>query len=178
MRVFISIDLPKEVKDYLFELEKEVRGFNLGKVNWVFKKNLHLTLKFLGEVSEDKALEIKNNLKNIKFKKFKLKLTEISFYPSKFKPNVIWVGVELQEEFIKLQQLVDAETIEVGDLKLGAHITFGRIKSLKEKKLFLDKISKIKIKKLEFEVNSFDLFNSELSASGPSYNLLEKYSLE
>ncbi len=178
MRIFLAVDLPLEIKDYLFELECKIKNFNLGKVNWVFKKNLHLTLKFLGEVSEDKVENLKNKLKDIKFKKFKLKLTEMSFYPNGFKPNVIWVGVEPQKEFIKLQELVDAESVEIGDLKLGAHITLGRIKSLKDKKLFLDKVSRIKIEKLEFEVNKFDLFNSKMASFGPTYRLLESYPLE
>ena len=77
MRLFISIDLPREIKDYLFGIQKQVRQ---AKITWVPKKNLHLTLKFLGEVKEDKVEEIKDAI-NVSSSKIKASLGNVGFFP-------------------------------------------------------------------------------------------------
>jgi 2'-5' RNA ligase len=78
---------------------------------------------------------------------------------------------------IELQKLIDQETLEFGDLKLGGHITLGRIKFLKDSKKFLEMITKIEIKPIEFNVNEFCLFKSTLSKDGSKYYILDKYVL-
>lgn len=177
MRLFVAVDLPEGVKDYLYELQSLIKDSKLAKVKWVSKKNLHLTMKFLGEIPENKLSELRDNLRNIKFKKFNLKLSKIGFYPNENKINVIWVGVEPENEVVKLQMLVDQETMSLGKFKSGAHITLGRVKHLKDIKLFKNRLNKIKITEISFEVGSFALFKSALSKDGPSYAVLEMYEL-
>ena len=71
MRCFLAIDLNDECKDYLFKLQKEFSRFV--KAKWVEKKNLHLTLKFIREIDEDKLENVKRILSELKNKKFKLR---------------------------------------------------------------------------------------------------------
>ena len=61
MRLFIGIFLPKEILDYLYELQNKLKKELLGKINWANKSKIHLTLKFLGEINEDKVNEIKES---------------------------------------------------------------------------------------------------------------------
>ena len=63
MRLFIALDLPENIRDYLFNLESELTT-GVAKVRWVSKRNLHLTLKFIGEVKEDKVKEIADKLES------------------------------------------------------------------------------------------------------------------
>ncbi len=180
MRLFTAIDLPDDIKDYLFELENKFSSNKAAKIKWVFRKNLHLTIKFFGEVPDDKAQELIEKLKNVKFKKFGLKLADFGFYSSHGKTGVIWAGAEPAEKVAELQKLVDAETIGLGDLKIGAHITIGRVKFVKNKEgfaRFAEEVNSFKIEKLSFDVDRFCIFRSILRKDGPEYNLLKSYEL-
>ncbi len=175
MRLFVAIDLPKEIKDYVYELQGSLRNPKFAKLIFVSKKNLHLTLKFLGELREEQLELLKGKLKKIKFTSFKLHLTTFGFYPDKNVPEVLWIGIVPQEYFKLLQQQIDEETLDFGDLKLGCHLTFLRIKSLKDRKKFFAKLDAIQLKSFEFEVTSFSLYKSKLSKDGPTYLPLETY---
>ncbi len=177
MRLFIGVDLPKEVKDYLYLTQKGI-GSSYAKIKWVEKKNLHLTIKFLGEAKEDDVKSAKEKLKNIKLRKFKARLNSLGFYPNEVKINVLWVGTNNEEKIKELQMLVDSETMNLGDIKLGSHITLGRVKFIKNKHEFKEKIKNIKVQDLEFNINEFCLFESKLTKDGPIYRILEVYSLE
>ena len=72
MRLFIAIEPSKEVKDYIYNLESKLKSELPATISWVAKKNLHLTLKFLGEIKEDKLGDLKKVLKGIQFPKFEL----------------------------------------------------------------------------------------------------------
>lgn len=174
MRLFVAIDLPKEVKDYLYNLQKGIGSQN-AKIKWVDKKNLHLTLKFLGEVDETKIENLKQKLECINVNGFEAKLSKIGAFPNESKINVVWAGVEPEDKVIELQKLVDVETLDFGDLKLGSHITLGRVKLVKNKDKFKSKLREIKLKDLTFSVGSFCLFRSVLSKDGPTYSLVRRY---
>ena len=178
MRLFVGIGLPKNIKDYLFELQRNI-GSQYAKIKWVEKKNLHLTLKFLGEVHDDKFQELKDRFKDIRYNNFKLKLNNFGYFPGGSIINVIWVDVVPENKVTELRKLVDYKTLSFGDIKLGSpHITLGRVKSLKNRKMLFDKINKVKVKEIEFNVNTFYLFRSILSKDGPVYDVLEEYKLE
>lgn len=178
MRLFTAIDLPENVKEYIFELESEFKKNKAAKIKWVFKKNLHLTLKFFGEILDDKVDALIAKLNNIKFLGFELELKSIGFYGGSRGVYVIFVDVEPQDKVVDLQRLVDAETIGVGDLKTGAHITLGRVKFVKDKKEFQNftkKIKDFKIENLHFKASEFSVFKSVLRKEGPEYILLKSY---
>ncbi len=178
MRLFIGIDLNPEVKDYLYNIEKTI-GNTQAKISWVAKKNLHITLKFLGEINEDKIEELKERLKKIKFSKFKLKLDSFGVFPDEKYIRVIWVGVKPVDKLNELQRKVDEETIDLSKEKMEfiGHLSLGRVKSIKNKEGLLKKIRDIEIEKLEIEVNEFKLFKSVLSREGSKYFEIEKYAL-
>ncbi len=178
MRLFIALDLAESVKGYLYNLQSLIKGKGFGKFNWVFKKNIHITLKFLGEVSDDKIEEISKKLESIKADSFSVNLESLNYFVRGSTVSVLWAGVSNQKYIIELQKLVDMETIGLGDLKLGSHITLGRVKSLKEKKEFISFIKNFKFEQLKFEIDSFSLYKSDLYRGGPNYLLLKKYLLQ
>ena len=176
MRLFLSVELPKEIKDYLYNLQKEVRE---AKINWVSKKNLHLTLKFLGEVDEEKLPEIIKVIKEINSKKFEVSLSNLGFFPSKEKPKVIWVGLEPEDNVIELQQKVDEALLTVfpTEQQFQAHLTLGRVKQIRREKDFQASLDAITIDQLNFKVTSFKLMKSVLRKSGAIYEELENVNL-
>ncbi len=176
MRLFIAIDLPDNVKDYLYDLQRSLNKNN-GKVSWVHKKNLHLTLKFLGEVDDSKLDELKELLRIIKFKEFSANLNGFGAFPSLESPNVLWVGLKPEEEVIKLARFVDEETLlfSKSDVQFKTHLTIGRVKLIKFKKEFLTDLKKINVEKIKFKINSFTLYKSTLNNQSAVYGKVEEY---
>ena len=171
MRLFLAIDLPKEIKEYLFELEKK---FKEAKITWVSKKNLHLTLKFLGEVEEKDIPKIKKQIQ-VKAKHLSIHLGNIGFFHHAKDPRVIWVSIEPEEQVIELQQKIDEELLTVfsGEQKFQAHITLGRIKSIRRKEDFQNSVKNIQIEPKPFQIHSYQLMKSDLKKTGPQYEILE-----
>lgn len=176
MRLFIAIELPKEVKDHLFNLKKKVKE---AKVIWVHKKNLHLTLKFLGDINENKLEEIKTALSSIISKPIDAKLGKFGTFSTNGKIRVLWVSVEPEKEIIQLQQNIDGEllTIAPSEIKFQSHVTLGRVKAIRKQKEFKNSLKELEIKPIKFKIEKFHLIKSEITSSGPRYKILETYSL-
>ena len=169
MRTFIAIDTPEEISNHLKELQKEITE------KATFPDKFHLTLKFLGEIKEKEVEAIKEILSKIKFKPFKLKLNKIGVFPNEKRINVVWISFKDNRDLINLQNDVHKATIDhKQDHPFSPHLTLARIKSVKDKKWFLDSLKHIKIKELEFTVDRFKLIKSELTPEGPVYTILSE----
>ncbi len=170
MRLFIAIEVPDEVSNYLKQIQKEINEKSTKP------KTFHITLKFLGEITEKEYKNIKENLSKIKFKPFKLKLNKIGFFPDERKIKVIWVGFKDNRELIKLQNQVENATKEYKqDHPFSPHLTLARIKFVKDKRAFIESLRKIQIDDLEFEVHNFKLVKSDLKPEGPVYTVLDEF---
>ena len=178
MRTFISIDLPKEIKDYLYELQNKLKTLP-AKVKWTSKKTLHQCLFFIGEINENKLQQIKEKLNKIKFKTFEVYLDKLGFFPDENYIRIIWVGLNPKNKVIELQQKIDSELLNLikRDKEFKVHITLGRVKFIKNKQEFKEK-AKINIEKKRFQVNEFKLIKSDLTKDGPKYTDLEIYNLK
>ncbi len=179
MRAFIGIDLPKEVKDYLYDLEKELNKLPI-KCKFVAKKNLHITIKFMKDLKENELNNIKEKLKEIKYPEFKVSLRSLDFFPKRNNAKVIWISLENENKLIELQQKIDSELLNLynsNKQEFKSHITLGRIKLIKNKEKFNKLINNIKIKDIKFKIDSFQLFESTLTKDGPLYKMIKKYKL-
>jgi len=173
MRAFIAIETPEKISKTLREIQKKFEG--LGKINFT-KDPYHLTLKFLGDVTEDQTSKIKELLKNIKLKPFELELTELGSFPNENYIRVIWIGVK-GGRVNELQQQIDSKLSDMfgKETRFHAHITLGRVKFVKDKEK-IKELLKTEIPKLKFEVKEFKLIKSELTSEGPKYEDLEIFS--
>jgi 2'-5' RNA ligase len=168
MRLFIAIDF-KDQEDYFKELQKQIPTdtANIKNVN-VF----HLTLKFLGEVEEEKIPKIKEALSYVRFKPFKTNLTNLGYFPDSSYIRVIWVGFEPKEEMIRLEKDVEKVLEEfhfTKDFEFVPHLTLTRVKFVKDKAKFVKAVNQIKTNKVEVEVKEFKLIKSTLTGEGPVY---------
>src|SRR3972149_2248648 len=166
MRCFIAIDLPDEIKSRIFhEFEKLPKSLFKGKITE--KENLHLTLKFLGEISEKEVEEIKKILEKIKHEKIKSQIGTVGFFDNENYIKIVWVDL-VGEKLHSLQKSIEEKLSEfrTDDKEFNSHITTARVKSVGNKRRFLEEIRKVKLKDLNFEITNFYLVKSELKREG------------
>ncbi|MFH1678513.1 MAG: RNA 2',3'-cyclic phosphodiesterase, partial [Candidatus Omnitrophota bacterium] len=98
MRTFIAIELPEEIKNILGEIQDKLKQTR-ADVKWVQPQNIHLTLKFLGEINEDLVKKIASALNEIaqENSSFNLRLYELGAFPKIKYPRVIWIGAANNE---------------------------------------------------------------------------------
>lgn len=164
MRCFIAIDIPEEIKEKIIKIQEKLPEFE-GKKTEI--ENLHLTLKFLGEVDKEKAEEVKKRLNEIKFGNFESEIGNLGFFDKK-EIRIIWIGISNCE---KLQKEIDFKLKDLFELekRFMGHLTIARVKQVKDKKDFLFKLRKIKTEKMRFLVDNFKLKVSELGKFKAEY---------
>ena len=177
-RCFISINIPKDTAERVKETQNKLPDFNGKKTG---KENLHLTLKFLGELSPLEIKKVKEILREIKFKKFSLEAESLGVFSKKF-IRIIWLHLMGAEE---LQKKIDKE-ISLNMENFGkerrfmSHLTIARVNSLPsgtDKERFLKELDSIKIPEISFPVKEFCLMSSELKSSGAEHNVIERFEL-
>lgn len=168
MRLFIALELPEEVKEELLKVQKLLPE---AKMRPVGKEQMHLTLKFLGEVTPEKAERVKECLKKVELKPFRTCLSKIGVFPSESYIRVVWVGLEPEQEIVELQKAIDSslEKDFPKDKQFKAHLTLARVKFVKDKKAFVEGVKKIKATPISFDVKDFRLKKSTLMLTGPIY---------
>ena len=176
MRVFTALNLPAEVKDNLFGIQKHVSS-KLAKVNWVAKKNLHITLKFLGDVDGSRLDEVKGRLSEIKFDSSKLKFRDIEFFLKEGKSGIIRLNFYNNKKVEELHKKIDETLLDLfpSSQKFTLHVTLGRIKNMKKKKEFLSKVDSFKFFKNGFEIEGFHLLRSIPIKGRHVYKLIESF---
>ncbi len=179
MRTFIAVEIPEKERKPIWTLITEQKKKNL-PIKWVEFQNLHITLKFLGEIDEKKLERMIPLLSTIsgKTKSFKMSLENIGCFPGIRNPRVLWVGViQGSDELIKLAIDIENELYKIGikkeEKKFHPHLTIGRIKT----PCNVDDIINQPIKTNQFDVKEFILFKSTLQPSGPIYEKLKKFPL-
>ena len=174
MRLLIAFDVPKEVKDYFLQLQKQLVT---DTARLVFPSDFHLTLKFLGEIPENKVGKIKELLSKIKFNPFAAKLDGTGTFPSEQRINVFWIGIEPKDEIVRVQKAVDVALKDIfpPDTRFHPHITLARVKFVKDKTAFKQLLAKIKIEPKEFKIDAFKLIKSTLTKQGAVYEAVAEF---
>ena len=182
MRVFVAIDLPGEVKADIFHHGESLQKLGIVRGNFVEKENLHLTLKFLGELSEDQIDGVKKKLSEINFKKFDVKVGKVGVFPSPDYVRVVWVDLvsdKVKELADQVHEKLSGFETDKEKREFTNHVTIARINSIskseRNKEMFLDKLKNMNFKKLKFDVDKFLLIKSELTPKGPMYKTLAEF---
>ena len=183
MRVFIAIELPQEIKDTLGRLQAKLKAAG-ADVKWVDPKNIHLTLKFLGEIDEQISDRVSTKLAEICFgrKQFNLSLSSCGAFPNINSPRVIWAGIEQGDKEIKtIADAIETQLESIGILKesreFSSHITLGRTRSSKNRQELAKTLSELSTKPLkdQFPASKITLFKSTLTPLGPIYETLQDF---
>lgn len=180
IRSFVALELSDEVREHLVVLLHRLQRTN-ATVKWVEPENLHLTLKFLGEVPEERIELVSETLKAVAqaTEPFPFTVRGVGGFPDLRRPRVLWVGVEAVQPLMRLQQLVEKAMERLGfapeERAYHPHITIGRVKAM----VGMEKVREIlgeyvNVKFGEVFASHLTLFRSDLSREGPTYTPLAK----
>ncbi len=178
MRLFIAIEIPDAIKTELSKLQTELRRAG-ADVSWTKPENIHLTLRFLGEVGEWQLDDLKRLCAEIaaEFQPFSLRLKDTGYFPNFRQPRVLWVGLAGETGIAaELQERLEEGLITIGfdqqDKPFKAHLTIGRVKSGKNVKQLVAASDMYPLPELSFEVGEIVLMKSDLHPAGARYTAL------
>ena len=169
MRAFVAIEVNN--KDVLNSIHKIPAELNI-KAKPVELHNMHFTVQFLGEVSEDMVRKISDVLNSIEFSAFSITFGSIGVFPKPNSPRVIWIGVtDGVNELEKLAEMIRSKLSDIGfspDKKFKPHVTIFRVKNkIEDLPSRLEKFSSCSFGKQL--VSEIKLKKSELTYQGPVY---------
>jgi len=190
-RCFIAIKPTGEILNRILQLIENLKEeLDSDLIRWCSKDQLHITLKFLGDVEEEKIEPLMATLRNycLEFSKFELTIGGAGCFPDLNFPRVIWVGIggEL-DKLATLQEAVEVGVCEFGDHKeekeFKPHLTIARIKKAQHKEL---RNIKNQLQRIittvgfisDWHVDEVLLMESLLQPSGAIYQELESVKLQ
>ncbi len=169
MRLFVAIEMPDYVTRAVGKLRCDRR-----EVRWVRLENLHLTLKFIGEVDEERLEPIIEALTDIRIESFLLDVKGVGCFPARGQPKVMWVGFGTgHPRLYQLQQKVANALIPVGlepELRTyHAHLTLARCARASAGSVHEWVRAHRDFETAPVRVGQFGLYSSILTPAGPSY---------
>ncbi len=175
LRCFIAIEIPETIKKDIGSIV-EISKKREADVRWVENKNIHLTLKFLGNTPEELLSPLYESLQNValSYKPLYIRICKTGVFPNKKYPRVIWVGIEDSEILKRLQRDIEDSITLLGFQKeeraFHPHLTIARVRSQKKIESLMTELDNYKEKDFGvFEVNSIKLIRSELKPTGAQY---------
>jgi 2'-5' RNA ligase len=168
-RLFVSIELPEPVTNLLADLDPGVRG-----VRWLERRQMHLTLAFLGNVSPEIQDTLAEKLRAISWKSFFLPLTGLGTFPSKGWPKIIWIGVgtghpHLFQLHKRVQEAILAAGLEPDLRSFHPHVTLARCRDVSPQTIRPFLKSNADFDAGLIHVESFCLKSSQLTPAGSVY---------
>ncbi|MDX1486022.1 MAG: RNA 2',3'-cyclic phosphodiesterase [Alphaproteobacteria bacterium] len=176
IRVFVGLELPEAVRERLYGLRGGVPG-----ARWIEPENIHLTLRFIGNVEEDAVADIDGTLARIDFPAFDLEIAGTGEFSRGRRPAMIWAGVAPNPPLIELQRRIERAVVRLGFPPEGRrytpHVTLARIKNgapmpVRE---FIAQNNLLRI--APFPVTHFTLFSSHRGRRAAHYRAEAAYPL-
>lgn len=188
MRVFIAIDTDDVIKQDLTDLQTRLQAeadVKKGDLKWVNPNNMHLTLKFLGEIKDEQAVEVCNIVKGVapQHERFDIDVETVGHFGGK-SAKVLWIGAGRDcAQLLKLQQDLEEQLAQAGwpeeNRAFAAHLTLCRVRNPKAGFKLAQLIDQYKDFKLgTFAADAVTVYQSELTARGPVYTVLGRYELQ
>lgn len=183
IRSFVAIELPAKIQDRLQNVSDDIQEHLNGvPVRWVPVENIHLTLKFLGDVSESNLEMLKDVLKTVveNHQKFEMSVGGLGAFPKVRRPRVIWIGIESPPELAAIQRNIESETARLGYARerrpFSPHLTLGRVSRAANSRHVRRVAEVLKNVKVGFlgvaRVEEVHLFRSDLQPGGAVYSIM------
>ena len=175
IRCFIAIEIPEEIKNKIEPVTKEIA--KLKGIKAVSLDNMHITVKFLGYITEEKLKRVKEKLRKVQFPSFSIEVEGIGVFPNEKQPRVLWIDCQSEELHKLAHEINEVLAEEFPSEEFTAHLTIARIKEKPDKEKIQEFLNKYKEEKYgTFVCKEFELKKSILEKQGPVYTTLEKYS--
>ena len=178
-RAFIAIELPDEISAFIRKIQEGLRSYGF-KARWVRPENIHLTLKFLGDINKEDIKKAGDAIISAAGENASMSLGAkgIGFFPGVKRSRVIWTGIAGQtRELADLQKTLDGKLETIGFPKekrpFKGHLTIARIKRKIDARRLIDAMKEFgRFESKTFIANEVVLFKSELKPSGAVYTKL------
>ena len=175
IRLFVALRIPEAVRDRLVALQGGVPG-----ARWANSEQMHLTLRFIGEVDGNVAHDIDDALALIRAPSFTLELACVGEFGGK-NPRALWAGVRPNEALLHLQKKIETALQRIGlspeSRKFSAHVTLARMKGAPQEKIVQFLTHHALFASGPFDIDDFVLFSSHLSHGGSIYHPERVYPL-
>jgi 2'-5' RNA ligase len=174
-RLFVAIDLPEELRGQVSSLY-----YGIPKTRWTPPEQLHLTLRFIGEVDGQLFRQIVDQLETVKFDQFSLQFNGLGYFPPRRHPNILWVGVNKNEALTQLQRRLETCLVKLGlepeHRKFHPHLTIARLAPVTSLGKLADYLALNGAFTLPaFTVRDFRLYSSHLTRQGADHQLEAKF---
>lgn len=183
IRTFVCFEISGEIKKQISALQNRLKTCGRG-VSWTNPAGIHLTLKFLGNVAEEKVKEIKASVENAvrEMKPVNIKISGTGAFPNFKRPHVYWVGVqEPTGQLAQCQKSLDLALEKEGfareERAFSPHLTLGRVKSVDAVEAISRELAQQEINFGEFTANEIIIMKSDLKPSGAVYTRLFRIEL-
>lgn len=177
VRLFVAIDIPDSLRERLALMCGGLPG-----ARWVQPENMHLTLRFIGEVGNGQAEDIDMALSRVRCPGFAIRLEGMSFFGKVNAARMLWAGVARSEILSRLYGKVDSAVFEAGggreDRKFCPHVTLARLRNTPADRLQRYVAQNATFQSEPIEVDRFVLYSSFLSSSGAIYTPEAEYPLD
>ena len=183
IRTYIAISISDEARSAISSLIRKLKEIE-SSIRWVDPENLHLTLKFIGEIEEVRLQNLKKALdKSLdEIAVFRYTLSGKGCFPNYKRPRVLWIGVnDLEEKMNILHQQIENEFHAVNipreKRKFKPHLTIGRVKQNRKPGEILSKFEQFQLGQFEVNIPDVYLMKSDLLPTGAKYTVLHTASL-
>ncbi len=191
MRAFIAIDLPVSVREALAQKQSELRASlahldtakhdRVSDIRWSHPEGIHLTLKFLGEISDAQVKQVSDGLAALEIiRSFPIEVKGFGFFPGPARPRVFWTGVEAPADLAQLAGRIEDLMERLGfpreQRSFNPHLTLARFKDprpIPSLRTLVEQQANPSLGK--FEASEFFLFESKLSPHGAEYRKVERF---
>ncbi|KXB01250.1 hypothetical protein AKJ44_02760 [candidate division MSBL1 archaeon SCGC-AAA261F17] len=183
-RAFVSIEITDDIRNQLVQVQEKL-GETGADLKLVEPQNIHLTLRFLGDVPEKRLSKIKNAIRDAKdiADPFNLHVSGLGVFPNPNYMRVVWAGVsDGSNPTTALRQKLDKNLAKINlpsdNKEFTPHLTIARVKSGKAKEKLREKLTRMSAKDFgTCRVDAIELKESKLTPEGPIYSTLEKFEL-
>jgi 2'-5' RNA ligase len=176
MRLFVALPIPQVVAQSIMLIQGGVPG-----ARWQAREQLHLTLRFIGEVDGREAAMLDDALATIAAPAFNLQLHGVGRFGHK-QPHALWAGLRKSDALEHLQRKVDAAIRRVGQpqdaYKFTPHVMVARLRNPEGAKLIEWLTHHALFTSAEFRLDAFHLYSSRLTSDGSVYAVEREYLLE
>ena len=183
VRLFVALLFPDNVKNRLGELIIDLKP-RTDAVKWVEPKNIHLTLKFIGEVTENKVQPITNAVTSVLAgrRKFESRVAKCGGFPNLHRPRVLWVGLDGADPAAVMAKELNHKLVPIGIKSerrgLSPHLTLGRVKKPADFSELAAYMESLNFDAGSVILDRVALVRSTLTPGGPIYENLKLFELE
>ncbi len=185
IRAFIAVEIDNQTKQKISDIISNLKK-SKADVKWINESQMHLTLKFLGNIGEDKVQKISEALPVISdsSKSFKIGFSSIGAFPNLNHPAVIWLGIDNGKESLKMlngkiQTVLEKSGFAREKREFSPHLTLARIRSSKNITNLIKLIEETNLTPAgEILIDKLALFQSALSPKGAVHTVILQKSLQ